>query len=67
VFDVVQRAGGAARSPISPASSSGAVSWPRQLIPVDLRRLLVEKDETQNIPLQNGDILTLPSSTTRST
>jgi hypothetical protein len=27
---------------------------------VDLHRLLVEKDETQNILLENGDVLTLP-------
>src|SRR2546430_1787600 len=62
VFDGVQRAGGAA--PFADLSRAvierSGVSGPRQLIPVDLRRLLVEKDETQNIPLQNGDILTLP-------
>ena len=62
VLDVVQRAGGVA--PFADLSRAvierSGMSGPRQLIPVDLRRLLVEKDETQNIPLQNGDILTLP-------
>src|SRR5439155_172997 len=29
-------------------------------IPIDLERLIVEKDETPNILLQNGDVLTLP-------
>src|SRR5439155_207946 len=33
---------------------------PAQRIPVDLHRLLVEKDETQNIPIQNGDVVVLP-------
>lgn len=35
-------------------------SGPRQRVPVDLQRLLVERDETQNILLQNGDVLNLP-------
>jgi protein involved in polysaccharide export with SLBB domain len=62
VLDVVQRAGGATpyadlgRAVIDRRGPSG----PRQLIPVDLHRLLVEKDEAQNIPLENGDVLTLP-------
>jgi len=62
---IVQRfelAGGAA--PFADLSRAvierSGVSGPRQLIPVDLRRLLVEKDETQNVPLQNGDIVMLP-------
>ena len=38
----------------------GGVAGPRQRIPVDLQRLIVDKDETQNILLQNGDVLTLP-------
>ena len=62
VLDVVQRAGGVA--PFADLSRAvierSGMSGPRQLIPVDLRRLLVEKDETQNISLQNGDIVTLP-------
>jgi protein involved in polysaccharide export with SLBB domain len=33
---------------------------PAQRIPVDLHRLLVEKDETQNILIQNGDVVVLP-------
>lgn len=62
VRDVVLKAGGAApfadlrHATIERSGESG----PRQTIPVDLQRLLVEKDETQNIPLQNGDILSLP-------
>ena len=35
-------------------------SGPRQRVPIDLQRLLVEKDESQNVLLQNGDVLTLP-------
>ena len=62
VRDVVEKAGGTA--PFADlgraAIERSGVSGPRQTIPLDLRRLLVEKDETQNIPLQNGDILTLP-------
>lgn len=62
VKDVVGRAGGAAAyaalrlATIDRAGNGG----PRQRIPVDLHRLLVEKDETQNIRLENGDVLTLP-------
>lgn len=62
VRDVVTRAGGPAAfadlrlAVIERRSASGPV----QRIPVDLRRLLVEKDETQNILLQNGDTLALP-------
>jgi protein involved in polysaccharide export with SLBB domain len=35
-------------------------SGPRQRVPIDLQKLLVEKDETQNILMQNGDVFTLP-------
>jgi protein involved in polysaccharide export with SLBB domain len=62
VRDVVDKAGGAAAYAdltlafVDRTGSSG----PRQRIPLDLKRLLVEKDETQNLLLQNGDVLTLP-------
>ncbi len=62
VRDVVLRAGGVAAyadlrlAVIERAGHTG----PRQRIPVDLQRLLVEKDETQNVLLQNGDVLSLP-------
>ena len=62
VRDVTIRAGGAAayadlqQAFVDRSSPTG----PRQRVPLDLHRLLVEKDETQNILLQNGDVLTLP-------
>src|SRR5262249_1315440 len=62
VKDLVARAGGAAAfadlhlATIDRAGDGG----PRQRIPVDLHRLLVEKDETQNIRLENGDVFVLP-------
>ena len=39
----------------------GGAGGPRRLIPVDLQRLLVDKDEFENIPLENGDVFTLPA------
>jgi protein involved in polysaccharide export with SLBB domain len=62
VRDLVFRAGGtAAYADLRSALiERGGVTGPRQRIPIDLQRLTVEKDETQNIPLQNGDLLTLP-------
>lgn len=62
VKDIVGRAGGAAAYAdlrlafIERAAGAG----PRQRIPVDLHRLLVEKDDSQNILLENGDVFTLP-------
>jgi protein involved in polysaccharide export with SLBB domain len=62
VRDIVVRAGGAApfadlrQAYVERAGTRG----PRQTIPVDLHRLMVEKDETQNIVMQNGDVLALP-------
>jgi protein involved in polysaccharide export with SLBB domain len=62
VRDVVVKAGGAAPHAdlrlafVDRAGPSG----PRQRIPLDLQRLLVERDESQNILLLNGDVLTLP-------
>ena len=62
VRDVVIKAGGAAAYAdlkLAFIDRTGA-SGPRQRVPIDLQRLLVEKDEVQNILVQNGDILTLP-------
>ena len=62
VRDVVVKAGGAAPHAdlrlafVDRAGTAG----PRQRIPLDLHRLLVERDEAQNIALQNGDVLNLP-------
>jgi protein involved in polysaccharide export with SLBB domain len=36
------------------------ITGPRQRVPIDMHRLLVEKDETRDILLQNGDVVTLP-------
>ena len=62
VRDVVVKAGGtAAYADLRLAYIDRAgLSGPRQRVPVDLQRLLVEKDEAQNVLLQNGDVLTLP-------
>ncbi len=62
VRDVLERAGGASvyadlRLALVERSSS---TGPRQRIPLDLYRMLVEKDDTPNIVLQNGDVFTLP-------
>jgi protein involved in polysaccharide export with SLBB domain len=62
VRDVVVKAGGAAAYAdlrLAFVDRAGA-SGPRQRVPLDLHRLMVERDETQNIALQNGDVLTLP-------
>jgi protein involved in polysaccharide export with SLBB domain len=62
VKDLVARAGGVAAfadlrlAAIDRAGDGG----PRQRIPIDLHRLLVEKDETQNILLENADVFTVP-------
>jgi protein involved in polysaccharide export with SLBB domain len=62
VRDVVIKAGGAAAYADLHLAfiDRTAASGPRQRVPLDLHRLLVEKDEAQNILMQNGDILTLP-------
>ncbi|MBI4594385.1 MAG: SLBB domain-containing protein, partial [Candidatus Rokubacteria bacterium] len=60
--DIVARAGGVAAYAdlrLAFVERAGA-GGPRQRIPVDLHRLLVEKDEVQNIALANGDVLALP-------
>src|SRR5258705_12009232 len=62
VRDVVTRAGGAAVYAdlrLALVERSGA-SGPRQRIPIDLYRMLVEKDDVPNILLQNGDVFLLP-------
>jgi protein involved in polysaccharide export with SLBB domain len=62
VRDVVTRAGGAtayADLRLALVERSGA-SGPRQRIPIDLYRMFVEKDDTPNILLQNGDVVLLP-------
>ncbi|PYM27920.1 MAG: hypothetical protein DMD80_13790 [Candidatus Rokuibacteriota bacterium] len=61
VRDVVVKAGGvAAFADLRLAFVDRSDAGPAQRIPVDLHRLLVEKDETQNIPIQNGDVVVLP-------
>jgi protein involved in polysaccharide export with SLBB domain len=62
VKDVVVKAGGAAAyADLRLAFIDRAgITGPRQRVPLDMQRLLVEKDETQNVLLQNGDVLTLP-------
>ena len=62
VRDVVGRVGGAAPTGdlrlafIDRTPSAG----PPQRIPVDLHKLYVDKDETQNVTLENGDAFVLP-------
>jgi protein involved in polysaccharide export with SLBB domain len=61
VRDVVVKAGGvAAFADLRLAFVDRRDAGPAQRIPVDLHRLLVEKDEIQNIALQNGDVFVLP-------
>ena len=62
VRDVLERAGGPSvyadlRLALVERNSA---TGPRQRIPIDLYRMLVEKDDTPNIVLLNGDVLTLP-------
>ncbi len=63
IRDVVVKAGGVA--PFAdlrlPYIERRGDSGPRQTIPIDLHRLLVEKDETVNILMQNGDVVVLPA------
>jgi protein involved in polysaccharide export with SLBB domain len=59
--DIVVKAGGAAAfADLRLAFVDRSDAGPAQRIPVDLHRLLVEKDETQNIPIENGDVVVLP-------
>jgi protein involved in polysaccharide export with SLBB domain len=62
VRDVLERAGGASvyadlRLALVERSSA---TGPRQRIPIDLYRMLIEKDDAPNIVLQNGDVFMLP-------
>ncbi len=62
VRDVLDRAGGAAAYAdlrLALIDRTGATG-PKQRIPIDLYRMLVEKDEVPNIVLQNGDVFMLP-------
>jgi len=62
VRDVLDRAGGAAAYAdlrLALVDRSGATG-PRQRIPIDLYRILIEKDDAPNIVLQNGDVFMLP-------
>ena len=61
IKDVVIKAGGVAPyADLRLAYVDRADGGPAQRIPVDLHRLLVEKDEMQNILVQNGDVVVLP-------
>jgi protein involved in polysaccharide export with SLBB domain len=62
VRDLLVKAGGP--SPLADlrmalVERSGA-GGPRRQIPIDLQRLLVEKEEFQNILLENGDVFIVP-------
>jgi len=62
VRDVLDRAGGAAAYAdlrLALVERSGTTG-PRQRIPIDLYRMLIEKDDAPNIVLQNGDVFMLP-------
>jgi protein involved in polysaccharide export with SLBB domain len=62
VRDLVVKAGGP--SPLADLRMAlverTGPAGPRRQIPIDLQRLLVDKEEFQNIPLENGDVFILP-------
>jgi protein involved in polysaccharide export with SLBB domain len=61
IKDIVIKAGGAAPfADLRLAYVDRANAGPAQRIPLDLHRLLVDKDDTQNILIQNGDIVVVP-------
>jgi protein involved in polysaccharide export with SLBB domain len=61
IKDIVVKAGGAAPfADLRLAYVDRSDAGPAQRIPVDLHRLLVEKDQTQDILLLNGDVVVLP-------
>lgn len=62
VRDLVTKAGGpAAFADLRLATvERRGPGGPAQRIPIDLHRLLVDKDDNQNIALVNGDVLSLP-------
>jgi protein involved in polysaccharide export with SLBB domain len=62
IRDVLARAGGPAAYAdlrLGLVERNG-LTGPRQRIPIDLHRLIVERDEVPNIALQNGDVVFLP-------
>jgi protein involved in polysaccharide export with SLBB domain len=63
IRDVLTRVGGPA--PLADLRMAlverGGAGGPRRQIPIDLQRLLVDKEEFQNIPLENGDVFVLPA------
>jgi protein involved in polysaccharide export with SLBB domain len=62
IRDILVKAGGAsvyADLRLALVERNG-ITGPRQRIPIDLHRLLVERDEVPNIALQNGDVVVLP-------
>ena len=62
VRDLIVKAGGL--SPLADLRLAvierGGAGGPRRQIPVDLQRLLVEKEEFQNVALENADVLVVP-------
>jgi polysaccharide export outer membrane protein len=62
VTDVVRRAGGPApHADLRLAFvDRGSAIGPSQRIPIDLHRVLVDRDATHDIALHNGDVLVLP-------
>jgi protein involved in polysaccharide export with SLBB domain len=62
VRDLIVKAGGPSpladlRMALVERSGPGG---PRRQIPIDLQRLLIDKEEFENIPLENGDVFILP-------
>jgi protein involved in polysaccharide export with SLBB domain len=62
IRDIILKAGGVAPWADFPKAFVERVSPQdgKQILPVDLNRLLVEKDESQNIALRNGDLFVVP-------
>jgi len=61
VRDVLDRAAAPPPTPTAPgARRAQRDTGPRQRIPIDLYRMLIEKDDAPNIVLQNGDVFMLP-------
>ncbi len=62
VRDLIVKAGGL--SPLADLRMAvierGGAGGPRRQIPVDLQRLLVEREEFQNVALENGDVFVVP-------
>lgn len=63
IRDLVVKAGGPSpladlRMALVERSGPGG---PRRQIPIDLQRLYIDKEEFENLPLENGDVLILPA------